>query len=581
MLNSLYVIFAFCAALCLGALKAILVGPIASLIIIFGDIGVILALFPYHVVWTVYTLAKTNRFDLPLKIALILGLPVLCALLLGLGIVCSVLVGLGYGFFTPWISTFEAFRQESETGKFYHCIVDGTWDVIKGSCTVVRDFFDLCYHSYPVYLQELRDVTDSNGPKTLRFIHIPACILVGLLGLLVEIPLFTIIALVKSPYLLVVGWYRLVHDLISREGPFLETACIPVAGLTILFWPLIVIGSVIIAILSSIFVGLFGAVVVYQERSFRRGVAYVVAMVAEFDEYTNDWLYLREGSILPKPRYRKKLFSHATEYSVVGGSRRSTGVGGSRRATGATGVGGSRRFTGLKFSIAPAEAPAMLVPTLGPSRSVREVIHEVKILQVWEQMMKSHEMKGKFLIDEKVIISSDLIEWSRLKRTTEDTILSVGLPSYSLLQTLVASINSGSAGLLMLNGVDLNHFNRPQDRLLDWFFQPILVLKEQIKAINISDNEMRYLEKAVLFVGDMKRMGSWVNSCSASPDPIRLAQMEGISRRLIGISRSISKIPTYRRKYSQVVKALVAYCLEKEASTKSHSTRSLPAVDAV
>jgi hypothetical protein len=23
-------------------------------------------------------------------------------------------------------------------------------------------------------------------------------------------------------------------------------------------------------------------------------------MVAEFDEYTNDWLYLREGTILPK-----------------------------------------------------------------------------------------------------------------------------------------------------------------------------------------------------------------------------------------------------------------------------------------
>jgi hypothetical protein len=25
-----------------------------------------------------------------------------------------------------------------------------------------------------------------------------------------------------------------------------------------------------------------------------------MAMVAEFDEYTNDWLYLREGTILPK-----------------------------------------------------------------------------------------------------------------------------------------------------------------------------------------------------------------------------------------------------------------------------------------
>lgn len=26
----------------------------------------------------------------------------------------------------------------------------------------------------------------------------------------------------------------------------------------------------------------------------------MIAMVAEFDEYTNDWLYLREGTIFPK-----------------------------------------------------------------------------------------------------------------------------------------------------------------------------------------------------------------------------------------------------------------------------------------
>jgi hypothetical protein len=42
------------------------------------------------------------------------------------------------------------------------------------------------------------------------------------------------------------------------------------------------------------------APVMSQERSFQRGVSYVVAMVAEFDEYTNDWLYLREGTVLPK-----------------------------------------------------------------------------------------------------------------------------------------------------------------------------------------------------------------------------------------------------------------------------------------
>ncbi|GAA0139365.1 hypothetical protein LIER_35074 [Lithospermum erythrorhizon] len=102
--------------------------------------------------------------------------------------------------------------------------------------------------------------------------------------------------------MLLKGWQRLIHDMLSREGegPFLESACIPIAGLTIILWPLIVLGSVVMAIFSSFFVGLYASVVVYQERSFRRGVAFVIAMVAAFDEYSNDWLYLREGSILPK-----------------------------------------------------------------------------------------------------------------------------------------------------------------------------------------------------------------------------------------------------------------------------------------
>lgn len=299
-LSVVYLILAFCSALFLGALKGFLVGPIAALILIIGNIGAILGLFPAHLVWTVYTFVKIKTLDATLKVAILLALPVLFGIWLGLSIAGSVLVGVGYGFFTPWVSTFEAFRHGNEAKKFLHSfVVDGTWGTIKGSCTVVRDFADLCYHSYPIYLKELREAPVSNEVLTLRLIHVPACVIVGLMGLIVEIPLYTSIAIVKSPYMLFKGWFRLGQDLISREGPFIETACIPVAGLTILMWPIVVIGSVILAIFSSFFVGLYAAVIVYQERSFRRGIAYVIAMVAEFDEYTNDWLYLREGTIFP------------------------------------------------------------------------------------------------------------------------------------------------------------------------------------------------------------------------------------------------------------------------------------------
>lgn len=545
-LKTIYVVLAFCSVLCFGALKSLLVGPIAGLILILGNLGVILGLFPAHVAWTVYTLFKTNKFDAPLKVAILLGLPALFGLWLGLSIAGSCLVGLGYGFFTPWVSSFEAFRLEDESKKFYHCLVDGTWGTIKGSCTVVRDFADLCYHSYPSYLKELRENPASNELQPLRFIHVPACIIVGLMGLIVEIPLYTAIAIVKSPYMLFKGWHRLLHDLISREGPFLETACIPIAGLAIIMWPLVVVGSILLAIFTSFFIGLYGSVVVYQERSFRRGVAYVIAMVAEFDEYTNDWLYLREGSILPKPRYRKRKPSSTSEPSV-----------------------GRNQSIHERFGSIFPEARGVLVPTLTASRSVREAIKEVKMVQIWGSMMKACEVRGKELLDASVITPADLSDWLKAKYAIDGPIVGIGLSSFSFLHNLLESINSGSNGLMLFDGTEVNHLNRPQDRILDWFFHPVMVLKEQLRALHLEEGEIRYLEKKLLFGTNDDRAKSWENGSFVPQDALRAAQIEGISRRMVGMSRSISKFPTYRRRYRQVVKELMAYSCGKECSMRS------------
>lgn len=83
-------------------------------------------------------------------------------------------------------------------------------------------------------------------------------------GVLVDVPCITVIAILKSPLMLLKGWKRLMEDLIGREGPFLETVCVPFAGIAILLWPLACVGAVIAAIVASFFLGLYSGVIAYQ-----------------------------------------------------------------------------------------------------------------------------------------------------------------------------------------------------------------------------------------------------------------------------------------------------------------------------
>lgn len=97
-----------------------------------------------------------------------------------------------------------------------------------------------------------------------RLLHIPGSIFAAVCGLVVDSVMFTLIALYKSPVMLFKGWKRLIEDLVGREGPFLETACVPFSGLAILLWPFAVIGAFLASIICSIPFGAYAAVVVYK-----------------------------------------------------------------------------------------------------------------------------------------------------------------------------------------------------------------------------------------------------------------------------------------------------------------------------
>ena len=77
---------------------------------------------------------------------------------------------------------------------------------------------------------------------------------------------------------------------------------------------------------------------------------------------------------------------------------------------------------------------------------------------------------------------------------------------------------------------ELTPSNRPREKFFEWFLNPLLIIKEQIKAENLSASEEDYLCKLVLLRGDAERIK---NSC-IGPGPeseVKRAELDALARR--------------------------------------------------
>ncbi|KAL8506909.1 hypothetical protein ACS0TY_017702 [Phlomoides rotata] len=512
----------------LGLLKGLMICPIAATIIAVGNSAVVIGLWPAHFLWTYYCVAKSKRLGWILKILVLFTLPVPLILWPIMTIIGSVLGGIGYGFFAPLIATFEAVGG-TVTDKWYHCFVDGCFTTIESSCTVVRDFTDFCFHSYFSFMDELsEDVQEDEKPIDIKLSRLPGCFLVSILAILVDVPFITAVALWKSPYMLFRGWKRLLEDMIGREGPFLETVCVPFAGLAILLWPLAVLGSFLGAFLSSFFLSLYAGVVVYQEDSLRMGFAYIVAVISLFDEYANDLLYLTEGSCFPRPQYRRRM-----------------------------------RREGSRNSKLVSEGP----------RAVKQAIQQYTPVQVWDWLFKSCEVNGKMLLREGLIDIKDFQD-CMVKGNCKK--MGIKLPAWSILECLLRSAKLDSSGLILSDRMELTRFNLPRDKVFDWYIEPLFTMKDQIKGLQLDEDEESSLRRLVI-AGKNDRPEDWDNSEFPSSDKVRRAQLQAVIRRLQGIVGYMSRLPTFRRHFRNLVKVLYVEAIQTGtfvASTSKSGSRA-------
>ncbi|GAB4847920.1 hypothetical protein Ancab_026980 [Ancistrocladus abbreviatus] len=559
----------FIGLLILGSIKGIIFCPVICLIMTIGNAAIILGLWPVHCFWTYYCVLRARHLGPILKLVLCPCILVLLILWPIIGIVASIIGGTTYGFLSPVFATFDAVG-EGKQNKFFRCIYDGTWSTVMGCFTVIRDFRDFCFHSYFSLMDDLQRQWSHGKYYEIRVLYLPGAVIAGVLGVLLDVPVISLLAFFKSPYMLFKGWQRLLHDLIGREGPFLETICVPFAGLAILLWPLAVVGAVLGSMVASIFLGAYAGVIVYQESSLWFGLRYIVASLAIFDEYSNDILDMPEGTCFPRPYFRKKDASSQPQSRALSFSRPNS------------------------FQNPPARAASFKNPMV-----------DLKSFELLDSLFKECQHYGETMVSEGLISLKDIEDAKSGKDGSG--IISIGLPAYCLLRTLMHSAKANSLGILLSksssycisslvflarkvlfypqvsfvidlgdNVTEITSTNRPRDTFFDWFLNPLLIIKDQIRAENLAENEEEYLGQLVLLGGNPERLKS--TFAGIPPDSeLKKAELDALARRLRGITRSISRYPTYRRRFESLVKTILEDLSKKNAgSQSSNGTRMLP-----
>ncbi|KAG6736506.1 hypothetical protein POTOM_060646 [Populus tomentosa] len=461
-----------------------------------GNSAIILGLWPLHIVKTYYSILRTKHIGPVLKIVLCICLPVTLILWLVLGIVGSIIGGALYGLLSPIFATFDAVG-ERKTNMLYHCFYDGTWDTVKGSFTVVRDFGDVCYHSYFSLLDDLRQ-----GAPDVKYYEIRVQVVHHL-----------------------PGGHRMMENEAEKQIPDDEDS------LAILLWPLAVVGAVLGSMVSSIFLGAYAGVVVYQESSFWFGLCYIVASLAIYDEYSNDILDMPEGSCFPRPKYQKDpKLTKAT----------------SRAAS----------FSGSTSVRNP----------LSRGVSFNHPMVDLKPLELLDRIFKECQLHGEIFVSEGLITQQDIDD---AKSGKGSRVISIGLPAYCILQALLRSVKANSVGILLSDNVtEITSTNRPKDTFYEWFLNPFLIIKDQIKAENLSEEEEEYLGRLVLLNGDPTKLKS-LNTGPPPESERKRAELDALARRLQGITKSVSRYPTSRRNFDHLVKNLSENLAKKNGETKA------------
>ena len=142
--------------------------------------------------------------------------------------------------------------------------------------------------------------------------------------------------------------------------------------------------------------------------------------------------------------------------------------------------------------------------------------------------------------------------------------------------------------LVAADDVEVTNFNWPKDKVFDWMLGPLLVLKEQMKKLELTEDEELCLQKLIMTNANEKP-SDWDDCGFPSSDGVKRAQLQAIIRRCLflytlptlpqstpkykfetatesvtyssinrlqGIVANMSRIPSFRRRFMSLARAL-------------------------
>lgn len=107
--------------------------------------------------------------------------------------------------------------------------------------------------------------------------------------------------------------------------------------------------------------------------------------------------------------------------------------------------------------------------------------------------------------------------------------------------------------------MELTNFNWPKDSVLDWILGPLLVMKEQIRSMELSEDEAACLRK-LLLTRSNEKPEDWDDCGFPSDDDVRRAQLQAIIRRYFQLF--ISAKPLLFRAYLKLQIISKAFLIE-------------------